>query len=62
MAAGVAETVEEYAPVPAEFFAATWNVYALPFVSPVTVAASVVDVPSANVDQELTLLRRYWTM
>ena len=42
-----AETVD-VAPVPAALVALTLNVYAVPFVKPVTVAEAVVDVPSAN--------------
>ena len=38
----------ETVPVPAAFVALTRNVYAVPFVKPVTVALAVVDVPSAN--------------
>ena len=48
---GVADVVVEYPPVPAAFTAATRNMYALPFVSPVTAAVGCVDVPSANVFQ-----------
>ena len=42
-----AETVD-VVPVPAALDALTRNVYAVPFVKPVTVALAVVDVPSAN--------------
>ena len=42
-----AETAD-VAPVPAVFVALTRNVYAVPFVKPVIVAAADVDVPSAN--------------
>ena len=45
-----AETIE-VAPVPAALVALTRNMYDVPFVKPVTVAAAIVDVPSANVDQ-----------
>jgi hypothetical protein len=38
-----------YAPVPTPFTAATRNTYAVPLVSPVTVAEVAVDVPSLNV-------------
>ena len=40
-----------YGPVPMLFTAATRKVYAVPFVSPVTVALVEVDVPSLNVVQ-----------
>ena len=39
----------EYGPSPAMFFAATWKVYAVPLVRPVTVAEVTVPVPSLNV-------------
>ena len=39
----------EYGLSPAIFFAATWKVYAVPLVSPVTVAEVLVPVPSLNV-------------
>ena len=42
-----AETVD-VAPVPAVLDALTRNVYAVPFVKPVTVVEAEVDVPSAN--------------
>ena len=45
---GVTELDEAVAPVPTAFVALTRNVYAVPFVKPVTVAEAVVDVPSAN--------------
>ena len=49
-AAGVTETdAVETVPVPAALVALTRNVYAVPFVKPVTVVEAVVDVPSANV-------------
>ena len=49
-AAGVTEPdALETVPVPAAFVALTRNVYAVPFVKPVTVAEAAVDVPSANV-------------
>ena len=52
----------EKSPVPAAFRAATRNTYAVPFVSPVTVAASVALVPSANVCHgEPGTFVRYWT-
>ena len=38
----------ETVPVPAALVALTRNVYAVPFVKPVTVALAAVDVPSAN--------------
>ena len=38
----------DVAPVPAVLVALTRNVYAVPFVKPVTVAEADVDVPSAN--------------
>ena len=38
----------ETVPVPAVLVALTRNVYAVPFVKPVTVAEADVDVPSAN--------------
>ena len=44
-----ADDAVETVPVPAVFVALTRNVYAVPFVKPVTVALAVVDVPSANV-------------
>ena len=40
------------APVPATLEALTRNVYAVPFVKPVTVALADVDVPSAKVAHE----------
>jgi hypothetical protein len=47
-----AELAEEYEPAPAAFTAATWNVYDVPFVNPVTRADVPELVPSANVDHE----------
>ena len=47
---GVSVVVDEYAPVPIAFTAATRNVYNVPLASPVTVAVVTVDTPSANVD------------
>ena len=43
-----ADDAVETVPVPAVFVALTRNVYAVPFVKPVTVAEADVDVPSAN--------------
>ena len=43
-----ADDAVETVPVPAALVALTRNVYAVPFVKPVTVADAVVDVPSAN--------------
>jgi hypothetical protein len=40
-------------PVPFAFVADTRNLYEVPFVSPVTVVNSAVEVPSLNVDHEL---------
>ena len=45
---GVTELDEAVTPVPTAFVALTRNVYAVPFVKPVTVAEAVVEVPSAN--------------
>ena len=39
----------DVAPVPAALVALTLNVYAVPFVNPVTVALAAVDTPSAKV-------------
>ena len=50
----------EYEPVPRLFEAATRNTYAVPFVSPVTVADVDVDVPSANVVHDAPELEEYW--
>ena len=48
--AGVTDAeFDEYEPVPRALVAATLNRYAVPLVSPVTVADVDVDVPSANV-------------
>jgi hypothetical protein len=44
-----------YAPVPTAFTAATRKTYAVPLVSPVTVALVAVDVASANVVHVLPL-------
>jgi hypothetical protein len=38
------DDVAEYEPLPARFLASTWNTYAVPFVSPVTVAEVAVEV------------------
>ena len=43
-----ADDAVETVPVPAALDALTRNVYAVPFVKPVTVAEADVDVPSAN--------------
>ena len=51
-AADVADT----APVPAALVALTRKVYEVPLVKPVTVAAAVVDVPSANTTQSVPLI------
>jgi hypothetical protein len=51
----------EYAPVPTPFTAATRNVYAVPLVSPVTVAEVAVDVPSENVVHVEPLFDEYCT-
>ena len=45
---GVTELDDAVVPVPTAFVALTRNVYAVPFVKPVTVAEAVVEVPSAN--------------
>lgn len=58
---GVAETVVENAPRPAEFTALTRNAYITPFVRPVTVADGDADVPSANVVHVDELLVEYST-
>ena len=51
--AGVVELeFDEYVPVPTEFTPATRKMYAVPFVSPVTVADVAVDTPSVNVFQD----------
>jgi hypothetical protein len=47
--------------VPAAFTAATRNVYAVPFVRPVTVAEVAVVVPSENVVHEEPELLEYCT-
>ena len=44
-----ADDAVDTVPVPAALVALTLNVYAVPLVKPVTVAAAVVDVPSVNV-------------
>ena len=51
----------EYAPVPALFTAATRKTYAVPLVSPVTVAEVFGLVPSLKVVHVLPLLLLYWT-
>ena len=43
-----ADDAVDVAPVPAALVALTRNVYAVPFVKPVTVADAEVEVPSAN--------------
>ena len=43
-----ADDAAETIPVPAALVALTRNVYAVPFVKPVTVAEAEVEVPSAN--------------
>ena len=48
-------------PVPTSFTAATLKIYAVPFVSPVTVAEVKVDVPSANGVQVVPLSDEYST-
>jgi hypothetical protein len=50
-----------YAPVPTPFTAATRNTYAVPLVSPVTVAPVLLDVPSENVVHVEPLLLEYCT-
>lgn len=61
--AGVAlEFVIEAVPSPAKLTAATWKSYAVPFVSPVTVALVVVLVPSAKVVHSPLGLVRYCTI
>jgi hypothetical protein len=51
----------EYAPVPTAFTAATRKMYAVPLVSPVTVAEVASDVLSLNVVQVEPLFDEYCT-
>ena len=48
-AAGVTELEDAELPRPTALIAVTRNVYAVPFVKPVTVVEVVADVPSANI-------------
>jgi hypothetical protein len=50
-----------YAPVPIPLIAATRKIYAVPLVSPVTVAVVAVEVPSVNVVQVDPELLLNWT-
>ena len=50
-AAGVTELEDAEVPRPTALIAVTRNVYAVPFVKPVTLVEAVVDVPSANIVQ-----------
>ena len=59
--AGVTEDDVADAPVPKAFVALTRNVYASPFVRPVTVAESTTDTPSANVVHVVPELDEYCT-
>ena len=56
-----ADDAVETDPVPAALDALTRNVYAVPFVKPVTVALSNVDVPSANVVHVVPSVERWTT-
>jgi len=59
-AVGVAAAeIGDAGPAPTEFTALTRNSYAVPFVSPVTVAAVVVETPSSKVDQSIMPTMRY---
>ena len=55
-------TVLDAVPVPTELTADTLKLYEELFVSPVTVAVVLADVPSANVDQEPSAANLYSTM
>ena len=59
--AGVTEDDVAVAPVPKAFVALTRNVYAVPFVRPVTVAEAAVDTPSVNVVHVVPELDEYRT-
>ena len=58
--AGVEETTLLKLPCPTLFTAATSKLYALPFVSPVTVAEVPVETPSAKIVQVLVEVGWYW--
>jgi hypothetical protein len=49
----------EYPPVPTLFFAATWNMYEVPFVRPVTTADVALLTESVNVVQVDPLFEEY---
>jgi hypothetical protein len=60
--AGVTLPLVANGPFPLAFTAATRKMYAVPFVSPVTVALAAVDAACENVVQVLPLLLEYCTV